>query len=242
MAGNSKYGALQVCDVKDKWHFQKLYVKTEIQAGVNMMALGESRALPREALPLLVVKVGTGIGGGFVGSNGDVHRGADGSAGDIGHLPVQGGNDTVCNCGYRGCVEALASLDAMGLRLAASDGKPVSRLEFLERVRSGDGTATSIVRDGAAHIGDVVAMLVHVYNPAHIAIAGTLTRVSDDLLAGVRSAVYHRALPIATRNLTITHSVLEAESVIAGGLVHGIELVLGPDQIAATLKRIPPSE
>jgi len=209
-----------------------------IDNDVNVMALGESRALPSEELPLLVVKVGTGIGGGLVGSNGDVHRGADGSAGDIGHLPVPGHDGIVCKCGNRDCVEAIASLDAMARRLGESEDKTVTHLEFLERVRTGEGNATSLVRDAAAQIGDVVAMLVHVYNPAHITIAGTITHASDDLLAGVRSAVYRRALPLATRNLIITHSVLQAESVVAGGLVLGIEMVLGPQQIFATLERI----
>jgi len=72
---------------------------------------------------------------------------------------------------------------------------------------------------------------VHCYNPARVALAGRLTSVSDDLLAGVRSAVYRRALPLATRNLTIAHSVLGADSGIVGGLVLGIEYALGPDRI-----------
>lgn len=198
---------------------------------VNLMALGESRALAPDQLPLLLVKVGTGIGGGIVAGNGELIRGADGSAGDIGHIRVGQVEDVVCTCGNLGCVEAVASLEAIARTLAATDGGPVSQARVLDLVRTGDGTATRIVRDAAASIGEIVAALVHFFNPARVVLAGRLASVSDDLLAGVRSVVYRRALPLATRNLTIAHSVLGAEAGLVGGLVVGIEYALGPGRI-----------
>lgn len=198
---------------------------------VNLMALGESRALAPDQLPLLMVKVGTGIGGGIVAGSGELIRGADGSAGDIGHIRVGQAEDVVCTCGNLGCVEAVASLEAIARTLAATDGGPASQARVLALVKAGDGTATRIVRDAAASLGEVVAALVHFFNPARVVLAGRLTSVSDDLLAGVRSAVYRRALPLATRNLTIAHSVLGPDAGLIGGLVFGIEYALGPDQI-----------
>ena len=198
---------------------------------VNLMALGESRALPSDQVPLLMVKIGTGIGGGIVAGSGELIRGADGSAGDIGHTRVGQAEGVVCTCGNVGCIEAVASLEAIARKLAATDGGTASQDRVLDLVRAGDGTATRIVRDAAASIGEVVAALVHFFNPARIVLAGRLTAVSDDLLAGVRSAVYRRALPLATRNLTIAHSVLGAAAGTVGGLVSGIEYALGPDRI-----------
>ena len=210
----------------------RLHCPVLVDNDVNLMALGESRALPTDQLPLLLVKVGTGIGGGIVAADGEVFRGADGAAGDIGHIRAHVAEDVVCTCGNVDCVEAVASLEAMARKLTGPDGRPgVSQESLLELLRSGDGTATRLVRDAATSIGGVVATLVHCYNPARVALAGRLTSVSDDLLAGVRSAVYRRALPLATRNLTIAHSVLGADSGIVGGLVLGIEYALGPDRI-----------
>ncbi len=211
--------------------YERLGCPVLVDNDVNLMALGESRALAPDQLPLLMVKVGTGIGGGIVAGNGELIRGADGSAGDIGHTRIGRAEDVVCTCGNLGCVEAVASLDAIARQVAAADGGPLSHDRALDLVRAGDGTATRIVRDAAGSIGEVVAALVHFFNPARIVLAGRLTAVSDDLLAGVRSAVYRRALPLATRNLTIAHSVLGADAGLVGGLVFGIEYALGPDRI-----------
>jgi predicted NBD/HSP70 family sugar kinase len=89
------------------------------------------------------------------------------------------------------------------------------------------------VRDAAALIGELVATLVHFYNPARVTIGGSLTASSDDLLAGVRSVVYQRALPLATRNLVLTSSTLGEYAGLAGAAVLGIERVLSADSIGA---------
>ena len=83
-----------------------------LENDVNLRALGEARALPADQAPLLFVKVGTGIGGGLISGAGELHHGADGAAGDIGHVRVRGGPDVRCVCGNVGCIEALASASA----------------------------------------------------------------------------------------------------------------------------------
>ncbi|MET0730510.1 MAG: ROK family transcriptional regulator, partial [Solirubrobacterales bacterium] len=88
---------------------------------VNIMALGEYWANWREVEHLLFVKVGTGIGCGIV-IDGRVHRGADGAAGDLGHvrIPVDDDHqDVICSCGNVNCLEALAGGGAMARRLSA---------------------------------------------------------------------------------------------------------------------------
>ena len=80
---------------------------------VNIMAVGEYGAHWSDvADDLLFVKVGTGIGCGIV-VGGEIHRGAQGAAGDIGHIEVQGHQDVRCHCGNTGCVEAVAGGDAL---------------------------------------------------------------------------------------------------------------------------------
>ncbi len=200
---------------------------TIVDNDVNLMALGESRALPPGELPLLYLKVGTGIGSGLVTANGQLHRGAHGAAGDIGHIQVPNDSQEVCSCGNTNCLEAVASVAAMTRSLRVETGDPsLTQDDFLDAVRAGTPHATRAVRLGAGILGEAVAALVHLYNPARICIGGGLASASDDLLAGVRSVVYQRALPLATRNLTLVHSTLDQEAAIIGATVAAIDEVL----------------
>ena len=74
---------------------------------VNLMALGELWRLQRSLQNFLVIKVGTGIGCGIV-CHGEVYRGANGSAGDVGHICVDQDGPR-CHCGNLGCVEVMAA-------------------------------------------------------------------------------------------------------------------------------------
>ncbi|RCV47966.1 ROK family transcriptional regulator [Marinitenerispora sediminis] len=215
---------------------------------VNLMALGEARSLDPGELPLLFLKIGTGIGGGLVSASGELHRGADGSAGDIGHIRVPGGDDVVCRCGNIGCVEAVASAAAMLERVrragtgsahrdprgsAAPERREPRHIDDLRALlRAGDPEAVRVVRESAAAIGEITALLVHVYNPARIVLGGAVSQDSDDLLAGVRGVVYRRALPLATRHLTLAPSVLGPSAGVTGGIVLGVEHILSPDGIS----------
>jgi len=76
-----------------------------------------------------------------------------------------------------------------------------------------------ILRDAAIEIGEVVAMLVHFYNPTSVVLGGQLARTSDDVLAGIRSIVYRRALPLATRSLTIENALHGERGGVVGGIV-----------------------
>ncbi|HEY4418312.1 MAG TPA: ROK family protein [Pseudonocardia sp.] len=202
-----------------------------LENDVNLRALGEARALPPDQVPLLFVKVGTGIGGGLVTGEGVLHHGADGAAGDIGHVRVRGAPDDACVCGNVGCIEAVASAGAIARRLGRTHGEQISIADVRALAGRGDATALGAVREAAGLIGELVATLVHFYNPARVTIGGSLTAASDELLAGVRSVVYQRALPLATRNLVLTNSVLGEYAGLAGAAVLGIERVLSAEQI-----------
>lgn len=201
-----------------------------LENDVNLRALGEARALPADQAPLLFVKVGTGIGGGLVTREGVLHHGADGAAGDIGHVRVRGGPDVACVCGNVGCIEAVASAGAIARRLAGAEGA-TSITDVRTLIGRGDPDAVGVVREAAGLIGELVATLVHFYNPARVSLGGSLTAASDELLAGVRSVVYQRALPLATRNLVLTNSVLGEYAGLAGAAVLGIERVLSAHSI-----------
>lgn len=206
---------------------------------VNLRALGEARAIAPDQCPLLYVKISTGIGGGLVTANGELYHGADGAAGDIGHVRVHGAEDVLCTCGNYGCVEAIASLPAILRRLRETvpgqKNVPATDEALLEALKANEKTTVRLVREAAGLVGEVVADLVHFYNPARIVVGGGLTIPSDDVLAGIRAVVYQRALPLATRNLVIGYPTLGEWSGTAGGLVLGVEHALTPDALVTAM-------
>jgi predicted NBD/HSP70 family sugar kinase len=92
---------------------------------VNVLALGEWRSgIAAGHDNVVVVKIGTGIGAGII-ADGRLHRGAQGSAGDVGHIQVSDDPAVICRCGNVGCLEALAGGEAIGRagEMAARDGR-----------------------------------------------------------------------------------------------------------------------
>lgn len=203
---------------------------------VNLRALGEARAIGATG-SMIYVKAGTGIGAGIIDVEGRLVNGADGAAGDIGHIRQQGSSE-ICGCGGEGCLEASASVTALVARAKpfVGDG-PDATARFLSLLHDRDSRCVELVGESAAAIGEVLSMLVHVVNPARIVVGGALDEASDDLLAGIRQVVYSRALPLATRNLTISHAALGREAGTAGGLVLGIEHAFDADRLDELLER-----
>jgi predicted NBD/HSP70 family sugar kinase len=138
-------------------------------------------------------------------------------------------------------VEAVASGSAVlrQLRRAWTGGAPppATLEELATALAAGDAVTVQLVREAAARLGEVVASLVHFFNPARVVVGGFLALSSDDVLAGVRAVVYRRALPLATRNLVISPPVLGRYSGTAGGVVLGVEHVLTEEVLGAALLR-----
>ncbi|MGW4912600.1 ROK family protein [Streptomyces sp. NPDC004270] len=225
-----------------EWLGDALCCPVLVDNDVNLMALGEARTVPPEQLPVLFVTVGAGIGAGFVLADGTLHRGADGAAGDIGHIRVPGAEEVVCRCGKAGCVEAVASTAALARRLAATGEPPLDVAEdgaamrdFVARLRDGLPDALHAVRAAGVTLGEVIALCIHMLNPRHVVVGGEVVEASDDLLSAVRGVVYRQALPLATRELSITRSELGRDAAMVGAMVLGIEQLLSPTGIGRFL-------
>lgn len=206
---------------------------------VNVLALGEHwGGVGRGVDNLLFIKVGTGIGGGII-ADGRVYRGTQGSAGDIGHICVDP-NGLACTCGRLGCLEAMAAAPAIAMKAEhrvreglsptlanlLEDRGELTAKDVGEAAGVGDFEALSIIRESGQLLGRVVAILVSVLNPSMIVIGGGVSQIGHSFLAEVRSTVYHRSLPLATRNLPIVLSEIEGTSGVIGASVLAAEGVL----------------
>jgi len=197
---------------------------------VNLMALGEYWTNYRSESHLLFVKIATGIGAGIV-SEGRIYRGADGAAGDIGHLAVEGHAGVLCSCGYSGCLEAIASGSAIAGKLRQADVKADDAGDVVRWVERGHPQALREVRAAARVIGDALAGVVNVLNPSVLVIGGDLAKADEHLLPGIRAAISSRSLPLATRTLRVERSRLGDRAGVIGAAVTTIEHVLSPEAI-----------
>ncbi len=204
---------------------------------VNIMALGEQRAGDGMGVDnFIFVKIGTGIGSGII-SNGRIHRGNDGCAGDIGHICVDK-QGPICRCGNRGCLEAMAAGPAIAemATQAAQNGKSPLLRKMMElnggslspedvnaACREGDEAALEVIRSSGQMIGDVLAGLVNFFNPSHIFVGGGIANFGNHLLVAIRRAVLRRSLPLATTRLSINFSRANSNAGIVGALALVLE-------------------
>jgi glucokinase-like ROK family protein len=199
---------------------------------VNIMALGELHAGGGKGLNNFIwVKIGTGIGSGII-ANGEIYRGASGVAGNMGHIEADH-NGTICRCGNRGCLEAMAAgppiaqrgkeaadtgrSPFLATRLEENKGK-LSAVDVGDAAASGDTAAIEIIRESGRLIGSVLAGLVEFFNPEVIYIGGGVSRIGFTLLSSIRQAVLRRANPLSTRDLHVEYSQLGEMAGVVGAV------------------------
>lgn len=187
---------------------------------VNTMLLGHAVTLQDQAhrrpRDILYLQVGTGIGAGLM-SNGLLHRGADGAAGDIGHVRVTGNDAVVCRCGRTGCLEAVAGgwavmrdarrAGAEGtspfLRERLADSGDLTIDDVVAGVTAGDTECVTLMVRSATAVGDALAMIVSFFNPGRVVLAGPMPQGCPLFLQVARRIVDERALALATHDLEL---------------------------------------
>jgi glucokinase len=214
---------------------RSLPVPVLVDNDVNIMALGERTAHWPEHDNFLFIKVATGIGAGII-SSGELQRGANGTAGDLGHVRVPRGDEVLCRCGNYGCLEALASGPAVAHSLAAQGLKAENGGDVLRLVAAGNLPAIQALRQAGRDVGDVLATVVNLLNPSVIVIGGSLGQAGEHLMAGVREVVYRRSLPLATTHLRIGLSMAGDQAAVLGASQMVTQHVLSPAVIEATLQ------
>jgi predicted NBD/HSP70 family sugar kinase len=214
---------------------RSLPVPVLVDNDVNIMALGERTAYWPEHDNFLFIKVATGIGAGII-SSGELQRGANGTAGDLGHVRVPRGDDVLCRCGNYGCLEALASGPAVAQSLSLHGFQAKKGGDVLRLVAGGNLQAIQALRQAGRDVGDVLATVVNLLNPSVIVIGGSLGQAGEHLMAGVREVVYRRSLPLATTHLRIGLSMAGDQAAILGASQMVTQHVLSPAVIEATLQ------
>ncbi|GAC1444934.1 MAG: ROK family transcriptional regulator [Chloroflexota bacterium] len=216
---------------------------------VNVLALGEQwTGLGRGIENFLFIIVGTGIGCGIV-CDGQMYRGADGCAGDIGHIQVDG-QTVICRCGNVGCLEAVAAAPAWVLMAHEAANRSILIADHLSRqdtltaqdvsdyAAHGDHTCVEIIRHSGHHIGHILAGLVNFFNPSLIVIGGGVSRTGDVWLASIRQEIYRRSLPLGNRNLLIQRTQLRNRAGVTGAFVFAVQQLFSEEGLSRLLHQI----
>jgi glucokinase len=165
-------------------------------------AYGEWRAgAARGVDDVLYVGVGTGIGGGLV-LGGRLHRGAHGAAGEVGHIIVEPDGE-VCGCGNRGCWETVASGSTIArdgrtavtrhahsriAELSGGDAASVTGEVVTDAAEEGDPAARGILAEVGTRLGEGIAGLVNILDPAIVVVGGGAIRAGELLFGPARHA------------------------------------------------------
>ncbi len=166
---------------------------------------------------VLVVAVGTGVGGGII-VNGELYTGWQGRAGAIGHLVVEPVSGRPCTCGLAGCLESYTATRIM----VANSGFSTIQL-LAEHYRRG-GSAPA-VDEAARWLGIGLASLAHVVGPQAIVIGGSIGLLGERYLVQVRlsfkehATLLHRSIPILPAQLEIDSGLLGAGVLARRGLL-----------------------
>jgi glucokinase len=156
----------------------------------NAAAWAESRSGGRTGT-LVVLALGTGVGGGVVLAGGTLLTGDAGLAGELGHVPVPGPGRP-CVCGGLDCLELYAS----GPALAAAAGTPDARTA-VAAARRGDARAGAALRSAAAAIAAAVRALQPVLDPTRVVLAGSVAEGAGRPLRDAVVAALAGARPLA---------------------------------------------
>lgn len=171
-----------------------------IDNDANVAALAEARLGPRPYRHLVLITVGTGIGGGLV-QDGRIYRGPTGRGAELGHI-VLNPDGPVCGCGNHGCFEAYASgtaLTRMGREAAADDPDGLIARLGAERgevtgqtvtaaAGQGDPTALDLFGRLGRWLGVGIASLANIFELEVVVVGGGLVSTGDLLLAPARRA------------------------------------------------------
>lgn len=167
---------------------QRLNTSVVIENDVSALTLAERWFGSGAGLnDFVVVTLGRGVGLGMV-LDGRLYRGGKGAGGEFGHISVDETGPR-CDCGKRGCLEALVGEQALTNQLADAFAMPVSLAEGAERARMGDAAAMAIFERAGETLGVALAGIVNLLNPTRIIVGGEGVHTLDLLLAPMRAAL-----------------------------------------------------
>ncbi|WP_306209219.1 ROK family transcriptional regulator [Actinoplanes sp. RD1] len=184
----------------------------------NLAALAEwTWGAGRGSSDFLYVMCSAGVGGGLI-LNGEIYRGGDGLAGEMGHMVLEE-SGPYCFCGSRGCLTTFTSQHAILTALGASLGTTKGSLrEVIDSARAGDPTCRRVLYEAGSYLGRAFANAAKVMAPSVMAVGGDLGAAGDLVFDGLNSSVEIGSLRAASPSIRIQPAQTGADAAVLGGV------------------------
>lgn len=199
----------------------------------NLAALAEQRrGAGQGRADVAYITVSTGIGGGVI-SGGRLVLGHQGLACEVGHITLEP-QGPLCNCGNRGCLEALASGTTIGRRaremvqagaktlmaeLAGGDLERITAELVHEAADRGDVVAVDLFRQAGRYLGIGIATLMYLFNPAIIVIGGSVAKAGHLLFVPMQATLRERIYEAYWRDCPIVLAALGDDVGLIGAAI-----------------------
>ena len=211
---------------------QNILIPVFLDNDSTAIALAEQKfGVAADIKNVMVLNLGWGIGLGMI-LNGQIFRGNNGLAGEFSHIPLFK-NGRLCNCGKHGCLETEASLIAVtatakqgikqGQTTSLSNYKDINADIIIAEAIKGDRFSVKLISEAAYHVGEGLAILIHLMNPAAIVLSGKGSIVGKLWLSPIQQAINEHCIPMLTHHTELIISNLNTKAQLIGGAALVVE-------------------
>jgi len=209
-----------------------LNVPVFIENDANAAALGEQwLGAGRDINSMILLTLGTGVGGGIV-LNKQIWQGADGMAGEIGHMTLIP-DGRLCGCGNTGCLEMYASargivqsyreaVNSSGIAMVAE----LSSEQIYQAARDGETVACKVMKDMGRMLGIGIANLINIFNPQMIVLGGGVKDAWQLFINATQEEVMRRAFKVPAERTKIVPSLLGDDAGMVGAAAVALQKVI----------------
>lgn len=223
-------------------------LKVFVENDANAAAVAEHLfGIARQSTDYIFVFAGVGIGGGFF-LNGELYRGKNGYAGEIGHSPIMVESlQAPCHCGNRGCWETYANQYSIIQRvqarldvkrssiipaLMAEQNAPLSLPLIKQAADAGDAEAIGSFSEAGSALGQGLSTIINFLNPEKIILGGPLTIAAQHMLPSISSAVARHCLPEISKKVSVELSQFGPDASLIGAVALVVDDIMShPTQI-----------
>jgi N-acetylglucosamine repressor len=174
----------------------------------------------------VVLDISTGLGMGVI-TGGQLLSGNSGMAGEIGHVTIDR-NGSLCGCGNHGCLETVATDDALTRLISRRYGSPLEMDDVIQLIKSGEIQPSEEIRQTLEYLAIAVALVINLFNPSTIFIHGRMFDAQDGMFPQLLHLVRQRALAAPLADCRIFRSQMSKLQGAVAGIVNHIASEIAP--------------